>query len=64
MTNPKKIENESDISTQIFKKFIQALEEAQVPTDQISRLRKTLLEDKNITDHILEAAIFGGALQT
>src|SRR5207245_9874663 len=47
----------SDVPTQVFEKFLEALAEAQLPADLVVRLRMTLIEDKSFTDAALTAAV-------
>jgi hypothetical protein len=47
----------ADIPTQVFEKFLQALNGAQLPADVVARLRKTLLQDKSFTERALKEAI-------
>lgn len=51
--------NGSDIPEQVFEKFLQALGEAGVSVEVVSRLRKALLEDKAFTERSLKVAIAG-----
>lgn len=46
-----------DVPTQVFDKFLQALVEAGISADTVSRLRKTILDDKNLTEVALEEAV-------
>jgi hypothetical protein len=47
----------SDVPTQVFEKFLEALAGAQLPADLVVRLRKTLIEEKSFTDAALTAAV-------
>jgi hypothetical protein len=48
-----------DIPTRVFEKYLQALVEAKVSPEVISRLRATLLGDKSFTERALKDAVFG-----
>ena len=52
-----------DIPTRVFKKYLQALVEAKVSPEMISRLHATLLEDKSFTERGLKDAVFGEEVQ-
>ena len=52
-----------DIPARVFEKYLQALVEAKVSPEVISRLRKTLLEDKSFTERALKDAVFGEEVQ-
>jgi len=59
MKTPIKIEGTPDVPAQIFEKFLQALSEAGATAEFVTRLRKTLLENKTFTERALKAAVFG-----
>lgn len=46
------------VPKQVFEQFLTALEARAVSADVISRLRKTLLEQGNISTAAIEAALF------
>jgi hypothetical protein len=48
-----------DVPAQVYEKFLEALGEASVSTELISRLQKVLLEDCTFTEEALRAAILG-----
>ena len=48
-----------DVPAQIFEEFLKALEADGASPELITRLRKTLLENKTFTDRALKAAVFG-----
>ena len=48
----------SDVPTQVFEKFLQALGDADTSVELIDRLRKTLLEDEKLTEGALKKALF------
>jgi hypothetical protein len=48
-----------DVPTQIFEKFLQALEGAGQSAEIITRLRKALLEDQAFTENALKKAVLG-----
>ena len=52
-----------DIPTRVFEKYLQALIDAKVSPEVISRLRATLLEDSSFTERALKDAVFGEELQ-
>ena len=52
-----------DIPTRVFEKYLQALIDAKVSPEVISRLRATLLEDSSFTQRALKDAVFGEELQ-
>ena len=52
-----------DIPTRVFEKYLQALVEAKVSPEVISRLRVALLEDKSFTERTLKDALFGEEVQ-
>jgi len=51
------LEGTVDVPTQVFEKFLQALEVAAVSTELVARLRKALLEDKTFTERALKEAV-------
>jgi len=53
----------ADVPVQVFERFLQALADANTPTDVVNRLRKTLLEDKSLTERSLREAVFGEEVQ-
>jgi hypothetical protein len=59
MTTSPKIEGTPDVPAEVFEQFLQALGRASAPAKLITRLRKTLLEDKTFNDRSLKAAILG-----
>jgi len=52
-----------DVPARVFEKYLQALGDAKVSPEVISRLRATLLEDKSFTERALKEAIFGEEVQ-
>jgi len=52
-----------DIPSRVFEKYLQALVDAKVSPEVISRLRATLLEDRSFTERALKDAIFGEEVQ-
>lgn len=52
----------SELSTEVFEKFLTALEQAGIPDEVRARLRKTLLIDSKMSDSALRAAVFGEEL--
>jgi hypothetical protein len=52
-----------DIPARVFEKYLQALVEAKASPEVISRLRKTLLENKTFTERALREAVFGEEVQ-
>lgn len=49
----------SELSTEVFEKFLATLEQLELPEEVRTRLRNTLLVDGKLTDTALRAAIFG-----
>ncbi len=47
-----------DVPAQVFENFLAALAQAEVPAGLIARLRRSLLEDKELTERALAAALF------
>lgn len=52
-----------DIPARVFEKYLQALVDAKVAPEVISRLRATLLEDRSFTERALKDAVFGEEVQ-
>jgi hypothetical protein len=52
-------EGSSDIPTQVFKKFLEALVSSGASTELVARLGKTLLEDRTFTEIALKEAVLG-----
>jgi hypothetical protein len=48
-----------DVPAQVYESFLQALENSGAPPEQITRLRKTLLEDQAFTEAALKEAVLG-----
>ncbi|TRZ44183.1 hypothetical protein D4S03_12010 [bacterium] len=57
MTISSTIKGPLGVPAQVFEKFLQALGEAGASTELITRLRKTLLEDKTFTERALKEAV-------
>lgn len=57
MTTPPILKETSDVPTQVFEKFLEALGKAGASADLINRLRKTLLEDRKFTERALKEAV-------
>ena len=53
----------SDKAARVFEKYLQALVDAKVSPEVISRLRATLLEDRSFTERALKEAVFGEEVQ-
>lgn len=49
----------SELSTEVFEKFLTALEQAGIPEEVRARLRQTLLSDPKFSDAALRTAVFG-----
>lgn len=49
----------SELSTEVFEKFLIALEQTGIPEDVRARLHETLLVDPKLSDAALRAAVFG-----
>lgn len=52
-------EKPSDVPTQVFEEFLHVLEEANVSTELVARLRKTLTEERILTERALRVAVLG-----
>lgn len=48
-----------DVPVEVFDKFLNALQEANLPEEVVYRLRVVLLEERNFTDRALKAAVLG-----
>ncbi len=59
MTTTPAIDRTPDVPKQVFEKYLEALEGARVSSELITRLRKTLLDDKTYTERALKAAVLG-----
>ena len=53
----------SDVPTQVFSRFVDALTAEGVPPDVVNRLRVVLLVEKSFTDRALRAALLGEDLK-
>lgn len=49
----------ADVPAQVFDQFLADLAEANVPAEVVTRLRKTLVEDRAFTEIALRKAVFG-----
>ena len=49
----------SELSTEVFEKFLTAIEQAGIPEEVRARLRQTLLVDPKFSDAALRTAVFG-----
>lgn len=49
----------ADVPAQVFEQFLQALGGTGVSSELVTRLRKTLLEDKTFTERALKEAVLG-----
>lgn len=58
MTESAATEAPHNVPAKIFEEFIKKLASAGAPTELVSRLRKTLLEDKTFTERALQEAVF------
>jgi len=52
-----------DIPARVFERYLQALVDAKVSPEVISRLRAVLLEDRSFTERALKDAVFGEEVQ-
>jgi len=57
MSTPSQLVNWPDVPAQVYGKFIESLGASGVPSEVVERLRKTLLQDKNLTEVALKEAI-------
>jgi len=48
-----------DVPTQVFEKFFEALRDANISDELVSRLHKVLLEDHSFTESALRGAVLG-----
>jgi len=46
-----------EVPAQVFAKFLDVLSATDIPTEVVDRLRKTLLDDRVLTDRALRAAV-------
>ena len=51
-----------DVPTQVFERFLQALEVAGSSVELVSNLRKTLIHNKTFTEQALKNAVLGEEL--
>ena len=49
----------TDVPAQVFEQFLTDLAAANIPAEVVTRLRKTLLEDRLFTDAAIKQAVFG-----
>lgn len=49
----------SELATEVFDKFLAALEQEGIPEEVRARLRRTLLVDPKFSDAALRTAVFG-----
>jgi hypothetical protein len=63
MTQPNSRDEMADVPVRIFEKFIEALRAADLSSELIARLHKTLVEDQNLNEGILRAAVLGEELE-
>ena len=59
MTLLPKYEDKADIPSQIFEKFLQSLQDAEMTVELVARLRKALIEEKTINERALKEAVLG-----
>ena len=57
MSEGKKKVDSSSVPDRIFETFLSRLAESGTPPETIERLRKTLLEDRKLTDRALKTAL-------
>jgi hypothetical protein len=62
MDSPPKSTATADVPTQVFEKFLDAVNAASGAPEMVDRLRKALLEDHDYTEDGLKSAIFGEAV--
>jgi hypothetical protein len=59
MTDSPANQEPSDVPTQVFEKFLEAVRDAKLSDELISRLHKVLLEDQSFTESALRGAVLG-----
>jgi hypothetical protein len=59
MSAPTPTPKAADVPAQVFEQFLADLAKAEVPAEVVTRLHKTLIEDRLFTDAALKQAIFG-----
>ena len=55
-------EGSPEVPVQVFKKFLEALENAGASVELVARLSKSLLEDRTFTEIALKEAVLGEEL--
>ena len=48
-----------DVPTQVFEQFVEALREADLPDELVTRIQTTLIEKENLSEAALRTAVFG-----
>jgi hypothetical protein len=48
-----------DVPTQVFERFLEAVRDAKLSDELVSRLHKVLLEDHSFTESALRGAVLG-----
>jgi hypothetical protein len=59
MTTPPNSKVTPDVPAQVFEKFLEVLGSTGASAELVTRLRKTLLENKSFNDRALKAAVLG-----
>ncbi|MGI9065263.1 MAG: hypothetical protein ACR2HX_02515 [Pyrinomonadaceae bacterium] len=59
MTEPNTSDEIADVPARVFENFIEALRDADLSAELIARLHKTLVDDQNVTEGALRAAVLG-----
>jgi len=59
VSTPTTVLKVTDVPAQVFEQFLIDLVGAEIPTEVVTRLSKTLLEDRIFTDTALKQAVFG-----
>jgi hypothetical protein len=59
MTDQSKSASTKDVPTQVFEKFVEALREADLPDELVTRMQTTLIEKENLSEAALRTALFG-----
>jgi hypothetical protein len=59
MTDSPANQEPPDVPTQVFEKFLEAVRDAKLSDELVSRLHKVLLEDHSVNESALRSAVLG-----
>jgi hypothetical protein len=59
MTDSPANQEPPDVPTQVFEKFLEAVRDAKLSDELVSRLHKVLLEDHSVNEGALRVAVLG-----